>query len=89
MSKPQLIEDFSHLVINGMAETFLEKRIENDVDGNPIYIGYNRTANASTTALSWFIVKITYTDDFPTYYQLPNAGTKFGYAWASRATYFA
>jgi hypothetical protein len=87
MSKPQIVADFSHLELKGMAETFLEKRIAYS-GNNPIYIGYNRTANASTSETSWFIVKITYSGSNPTYYQLPNAGTIFNYAWDSRTTYF-
>lgn len=88
MSKPQKIIDYSQLELKGMAETYLEKRIENDGSGNPLYIGYNRTPNASTTALSWFIVKISYTATFPVRYQLPNAGPQYKYAWDSRTTYF-
>lgn len=88
MPSPQL-KDTSVLEIRGEAAMFWEKRMENDGSGNPIYIGYNRTANASQSALSWFIVKITYTATFPTYYQLPNAGTEFKYSWTDRATYFS
>lgn len=88
MSKPQKIVDFSQLELKGMAEMYLEKRIENDGSGNPIYIGYNRTANAAQGSLSWFIVKITYSGGFPTYYQLPNAGVQYKYSWTDRATYF-
>lgn len=80
--------DFSRLEVRGDAGMFFEKRMENDGDGNPIYVGYNRIQNASQDDLSWFIVKITYVGGFPTYYQLPNQGVQFKYSWTLRANYF-
>jgi hypothetical protein len=85
----QQINDYSQVPVGADLALFLEKRMENDGSGNPIYVGYNRQANAPTDALSWFIVKITYSGDSPTRYQLPTLGPQFKYAWDSRATYFA
>ena len=65
-----------------------EKRIENDGSGNPLYIGYNKEPNASTSTLGWFIIKNTYSGTFLTRSQLPDDGPQFKYAWDSRATYF-
>lgn len=88
MSGPYL-QDFSLLTLRGDVTNFLELRMENDANGNPIYIGYSKNPNASTADSVWFIVKITYDgNQSPTRQQLPNAGIKFSYVWDSRATYF-
>lgn len=84
----QLIKDYSHLDVFADASMFQEKRMENDVNGNPVFIGYNKRPNASTTALTWFIVKITYSGTAVTRYQLPDNGVQFKYAWDSRSSYF-
>lgn len=91
MSKPQSLQDTSHMPVAADAAMFWERRQELNGDGNPVYIGWNRTPNASTTALSWFIVKFTYTGTTPTSftrYQIPIPGVEFKYAWDSRANYF-
>jgi predicted carbohydrate-binding protein with CBM5 and CBM33 domain len=63
--------------------------MENDANGNPIYVGYNKTANAGTAVASWFIVKITYdANQSPTRQQLPSFGVQFIGIWDSRTTYF-
>lgn len=88
MSNPK-IADFSFLNLRGDVTNFLELRMENDVNGNPIYIGYSQYANAATYAEVWFIVKVTYdANQSPTHQQLPNAGINFSYVWNDRATYF-
>lgn len=88
MGNPQRIGDFSVLQVKQDADTFWEKRIENNGSGQPIYIGYNKEPNASTSSESWFIVKNTYTATFLTRSQLPDDGAQFKYSWDSRATYF-
>jgi len=85
----QKLKDFSIAELRGDLGLFLEKRMENDGSGNPIYIGYTREAGAATSDAVWFIVKVTYDGSgSPTYYALPNAGINFEYIWNSRATYF-
>jgi len=84
----QQILDYSRLELRGDAGMFFEKRIEYDGNNNPIYIGYNRHQNTATDDESWFIVKITYSGNNPTYYQLPANGPQFVYSWDDRATYF-
>lgn len=87
-SKCPQLKDYSWLSLYGDVETFLEKRIEYSGD-NPIYIGWNRQANAATDAATWFIVKLTYSGSNPTRIQLPDNGAFFNYAWDSRATYYS
>lgn len=87
MTAPQ-VESFTFLKSSADVNMFLEKRMENDGSGNPLYIGYTNIANASTASACWFIVKITYTTGFPTYVQLPRSGAQFTYSWDNRATYF-
>ena len=83
------VTDFSRIIPGGDVTDYLELRMENDANGNPIYIGYSKTANAGTAVACWFIRKITYdANQSPTHQQLPNAGIKFTYIWDSRATYF-
>lgn len=89
MSSQQRISDYSSLNIAGDVSQFLEKRMENDGNDNPIFVGYNRSPNAPTDNLSWFIVKIEYSGTAPIRYQLPDEGPQFKYAWDDRATYFS
>lgn len=88
MVQTQKINDWSVVTLGGDFLDFLEKRMDNNVDGNPIYVGYNREPNAATTASTWLIVKITYSGTAPTRYQLPDDGPQFKYVWDDRATYF-
>lgn len=85
---PQEINDFSYLELRGDAGMFFEKRMENDGNGNPIYVGFNRTQNADVDESSWFIVKITYSGTAVTRYQLPDNGPQFKYDWTNRANFF-
>lgn len=63
--------------------------MENDANGNPIYIGYTKFPGAATSAPVWFIVKVTYdANQSPTYQKLPVNGVVFNYIWDNRATYF-
>lgn len=83
------IKDFSFLEMRGDVSSYLELRMENDANGNPIYLGYSKFPNASTAAPVWFIVKLTYDgNQSPTRQQLPDNGILFNYVWDDRATYF-
>lgn len=67
----------------------LEKRIENNSQGQILYIGYCLTPSASTSSLIWMILKFTYDGNtFLDYVQLPNLGNGFLYSWDNRASYF-
>lgn len=68
----------------------LEKRIENDVDGKILYVGYSKTPNADTSLPVWMIHKFSYDGNgFLSRDQLPDDGVQFTYAYDDRATYFA
>ena len=83
------VKDLSKLTPVAEFSSFMEMRMENDANGNPIYIGYNKTPNAGTASASWFIVNVTYdANQSPTHQQLPNQGVRFIYVWDDRATYF-
>lgn len=88
MVQQQKLNDFSIVTLEGDFTVFLEQRIENNGDGNPEFVGYNREPNAATSAETWFIVKYTYAGTSPTRYQLPDDGAQFKYAWDDRATLF-
>lgn len=83
------ILDLSRIPPTADFSYFMEMRMENDANGNPIFIGYNKTPNAGTDSETWFIVMITYdANQSPTYQQLPNRGVRFVYYWDDRAIYF-
>ncbi len=83
------VKDYSVIDIVADVSEFMELRMENDANGNPIYLGYNKTPNAGTATNGWFIVKLTYdANQSPTRQQLPDAGVGFKYIWDNRATYF-
>lgn len=88
MTQVQKLKDYSIAELQGELGMFLEKRMSYDGD-NVEYIGYNREPNATTTDLSWYIVKMTYSGSNVTRYQLPDSGPQFKYAWDSRASYFS
>ena len=85
----QNIGDIS--VLDGTFDTLtiFEKRIENDGSGNPIYIGYNKSANALTSSASWLIFKLSYSGGYVIRYQLPDSGARFKYTWDDRASSFS
>jgi len=85
----QKFNDFSRLNIIGDFTDIFEQRIENDGSGNPLYLAYNKIANAPTSATTWFIKKLTYTGGYVTRIQLPDDGADFNYSWDARATYFS
>lgn len=69
-------------------EDLLESRFENDVNGNPIYIGYTPVVNGDTSLPIWYIRKIIYDGENVIRTQLPDDGIKFSYIWDDRADYF-
>jgi len=70
-------------------EDLLEGRFENDVNDNPIYIGYSPSPNADPGLAVWYIRKIIYVGTNIVRTQLPDSGIKFAYVWNDRATYFS
>lgn len=84
------VNDLSKLEPRADFSFFYEQRMENDANGNPIYIGYAKTPNAGTGTSQWFIVNVTYdANQSPTRYQLPDNGVSFDYAWDDRANLFS
>jgi len=82
------IPDLSLLKVNFDSEMFLEKRMENDANGNPIYIGWARPGSAASDA-AWLIIKLTYdADQAVIQSQVAGDAVKFGYVWNDRANYF-
>lgn len=79
------IEAFSQIL--GL-EDLLEGRYDNDVNGNPIYIGYSPYPNANPDDAVWFIRKVTYIGESIVRTQLPDDGIQFAYIWTDRTTYF-
>jgi hypothetical protein len=67
----------------------LEGRFENNVDNNPIYIGYTPFPNGDPSEPIWYIQKITYDGQAIIRKQQPDDGPKFTYVWDDRATYFS
>jgi len=88
MSSMQKLKDFSIAEVRGDLSLFLEQRIEYSGD-NPIYVGYNRGANAATDDETWYIIKMTYSGNNVTRVQLPDNGPQFKYAWDDRASLFS
>jgi hypothetical protein len=90
MSSPpnvfQNVEAFAEIL--GI-EDLLEGRFENDVDGNPIYIGYSPYPNADPNEPIWYVRKVIYDGDGVVRTQLPDDGVGFLYTWTDRATYFS
>jgi len=70
-------------------EDFFEQRIENDADGNPLYIGWCPVANGATSEEIWWIKKLHYdANGHVDWVQLPIGKKGFLFAWDDRATYF-
>jgi hypothetical protein len=90
MSNVPRLKEFSDLSAYADFSLFMEMRMENDANGNPIYVGYNKTPNVGQAVETWFIVKITYdANKSPTRQQLPDEGVGFKYAWSNRANIFS
>jgi hypothetical protein len=83
------VTDFSNISPSGDVTDFFEIRMENDANGNPVYVGYCKTPNAGMSVACWYIIKLSYdANQSPTHQQLPNRGVKFTYIWDDRASYF-
>lgn len=82
------IKDFSYLNVEGFMAQFMEIRIDYGGGAVPLYVGYNHTPNADTTADTWYIVKLTYTGSNLVRQQLPDTGVRFNLIWDDRTTYF-
>lgn len=83
---------YDHNPLNVFLEgsAVLEIRMENDGNGNPIFVGFAQAPNLGTAVEQWFIVKIDYDgNSSPIRYRLPDSGVVFQYAWDDRSTYFA
>lgn len=67
-----------------------EMRMENDANGNPLYVGYSPIENADPALNVWMIIKIEYDGNgFTNRKRLPDNGKALIYNWDSRASYFA
>jgi hypothetical protein len=80
------IENFSSIL--GIQD-LLEGRYENDVNDNPIYIGYSPYPNADPALPVWFIMKVEYSGEAIIRKRLPDDGIAFVYIWNDRSTYFS
>lgn len=70
-------------------EDLYETRLENDVNGNVLYVGKAVDPGTPTDEPKWYIKKLGYDiNGFLDLIQLPNEGANFTYAWDLRATYF-
>lgn len=86
----QKFKDFSYCDVHADFSLFLEKRLEVDGSGNPLYIGYSRVPNAASDEDLWYIVKLYYDGSgYLIRSQLPDDGPQFKYAWDDRATLFS
>jgi hypothetical protein len=71
-------------------DNYFESRVENDSEGNPLYIAWSPIPNAGESDEVWYIKKLFYDiNGFVERVQLPDDGAKFTYAWTDRATYFS
>lgn len=70
--------------------SFNQIMLDNDEDGNPIYIGYSPSASAASDEAQWYIQKLTWDDNGAlSRVQSPLNGPGFDYVYDDRATYFA
>jgi hypothetical protein len=87
MGRPT-VPDLSWLKLTFDEELFMEKRMENDTDGDPIYVGW-AAAGTQMQSKSWFIIKITYDGNKAVVRSQTASGIPvFGYIWNDRASYF-
>jgi hypothetical protein len=70
------------------SSNYFNVELDNDVSGNPIYVGYSAVPGAAVTDFSWYIIKLTYTLGYLTSVEVPLLGPNFNYQFSSRATYF-
>ena len=87
MSNPR-IPDLTWLKLQFNSEFFYEKRMENDANGNPIYVGFAKPGSATSDSV-WYITKQTYDgNESVTHQQVASDTPDFAYAWDDRASYF-
>lgn len=90
MSSPMnIFEQIDHMTPFFVPTDLMEKRFENDVNNNPIYIGYSPYPNASPDMPVWYIVRVIYEGDGIVRFRQPDEGPKFTYVWSQRASYFS
>lgn len=88
MAEPR-IPDISKMPANFDSNMLFEKRMENDANGNPIYVGWARPGTAAGDAL-WYITKQTYDgNNAVTRQQIASDIPAFAYEWDLRSSYFA
>ncbi len=84
------VKDFSYLEIRGEATSFLEIRMDNNVNGEPVYVGYSKFPNADPAAAVWLLFHYTYdVNNAPTRQQIQDDGLQFSSIWNNRANYFS
>lgn len=71
------------------SDSFFEIRIENDGNGNPIYVARSPNPNASPSEKIWYIIKLHYENGFLVRVEQPTMGRGYLYAWDLRYQYFS
>lgn len=67
-----------------------ETRMENDVNGKILYIGYCQTPNAPTDQKLWYLLKCEYdVNGYMNRKRLPDDGAGFLYTWDDRVAQFS
>ena len=67
-----------------------ETRMDNDVNGKILYIGYSQIQNAATDIPVWYLLACEYdVNGYMNRKRLPDDGAGFLYIWDNRTTYFA
>lgn len=70
-------------------EALYETRIENDANGQPLYVGLCVTPNGDPALPIWNLKKLYYDGNgFTNRVQLPDDGPFFTYTWDDRSSYF-
>lgn len=88
MAEPK-IPDISALQTQFDFNLLFEKRMANDANGNPEYVGWARPGTGAGET-KWFITKQTYDgNNAVTRQQIANDIPGFIYEWDERATYFS
>ena len=71
-------------------DDFYETRIENDANGNPLYIWRSPIPNADPDDRVGFVTKLHYDGNgFLSRVQIPDDGQSFTYSYTDRASYFS
>jgi hypothetical protein len=70
-------------------EDLFEVRIENNANGQAIYVGKTQIQDAGTNQPFWALTKLEYDiNGFLERVRLPDGGQGFLYIWDNRASYF-